>query len=166
MKAIWCFPWLAALMVLPIPAVAQGSSAHYVLQQKTLNAGGGGGPTMPGGLYRMEDSLGQESVVGCSSSFHYVLQSGFWSFFGSGLVPVILMVTKDTGDPSCPDLSWTGNNPYYFVYRSTDPSAIFSDLNHSQPGQTWTDRSSPDAPVVFYSVLATAPGLMSVKSPD
>ena len=166
MKAFWYFPPLLALTLLPLATAAQGASAHFVIQQATVNGGGGGGTSEPDGAYRMDDSLGQESAIGCSSSFHYVLQSGFWSFLGSGLVPVILMVTKDDGDPSSPELSWTGNNPYYFVYRSTDPSAIFSNLDHTQPGQTWTDGSPPDAPVVFYNILATAPGLISPLSPD
>lgn len=141
-----------------VPVTAQSSSAHYVLQQSTINGGGGTSVSPSSESYRATDSLGQESVIGCSSSFHYVLQSGFWSFVGQGLVPVVLMLHKDGANPALPDLSWSGNNPYYFVYRSTDPAAIFSGLLFSQPEQTWTDSAPPDAPLVFYSVLATAPG--------
>ena len=166
MKSGWCLPFCVAFVLLPLPAGAQGSSAHYVLQQATFNTGGGTSVSPAGTAHRMSDSLGQESVSGCSSSFHYVLQSGFWSFVGSGLVPVVLMLAKDAGDPECPDLSWTGNNQYYFVYRSTSAADTFWNLDHSQPGRTWTDGSPPEGLVVIYNVLATAPGILAVGSQE
>ena len=92
------------------------------------------------------------------AAVNYVLQSGFWCFLGQGLVPVVLTVTKNAGTPAHPDLNWTGNNPYYYIYRSMSASTIFSGLLLSQPGQSWTDASPPDAPLIFYNILATAPG--------
>lgn len=147
-----------ALWVVAIAAYPQSSSPRYILQQATMNTGGGTSVSPSGTAHRVDDSLGQESVNGCSSSFHFVLQSDFWSFLGPGLVPVVLTVAKNSGDPALPDLSWTRNNPDYFVCRFTDPSAIFSGLSHTQTLKDWTDTSPPDAPVVYYSVLATAPG--------
>ncbi len=155
---------LAALCMcaLGLSAFAQASpvssSTHYVLQQSTMNCGGTTSVSPSTTNYSASDSLGQESVIGCSSSFDYVLQSGFWCFVGQGLVPVVLTVTKNAGNPAYPDLNWTGNNPYYYIYRSTDASAIFSGLLLSQPGQNWTDAAPPGAPLIFYNILATAPG--------
>jgi len=106
----------------------------------------------------MNGSLGQEMTVGCSSSYHYVLQSGFWGRYGSTLVPVILMVTRDMGDPDWPRLDWSGNNAPYSIYRAIDCSQIFSGLYDSTGEKYYTDESPPSEDLTCYNILATAPG--------
>jgi len=55
------------------------------------------------------------------------------------------------------DLSWTGNNSPYAVYRSTDPAAIFQGFLVTEPTNAYTD-APPVVTIWYYSVLATAPG--------
>ena len=132
------------------------SSASYCMQQTTLNGGGG---LSTSASYRMNASLGQESVIGVSSSPNYVLQSGFWSFQGSGLVPVLLTVHKNGTTPADPDLSWTGNNAPYAVYRqNAGCTTVFANFLTSQTPQAYTDAAPPAGPLVCYNILATAPG--------
>lgn len=152
-------PLLGCLSLLAaVAAPAQTScSASFCLRQTTLDAGGAAGASAG---YASTGSLGQEVAVGTSSSPQYVLQSGFWSFCGSGLVPVVLLVTKNSSDPELPDLSWSGNNPPYVVYRDLDPSQVYGSPLTSTSAKAYTDAAPPSAAVVFYGVLATAPGFV------
>ena len=135
---------------------ALSESASYCLQQATLN---GGGTLSTSASYRLTGSLAQESVIGVSASPNYVLQSGFWSYYGSGLVPVLLTVHKNGSNPANPDLGWTGNNAPYSVYRVASAcSTIFSNFLTSQIPLTYTDTTPPASALVCYNVLATAPG--------
>lgn len=135
---------------------ALSQSTNYCLQQATIN---GGGTTSTSASYRLTGSLAQESVIGVSASPNYVLQSGFWSYYGSGLVPVLLMVNKNGSDPAHPDLSWTGNNAPYSVYRVNNAcNSVFSNFLTSQNPLAYTDTNPPAGPLVCYSILATAPG--------
>lgn len=165
MKTIRLVPALVALTVFAPSAFAVcngvASSASYCMQQTTLNGGGTTSVSPTGTNFRLTASIGQESVIGVSSSPNYVLQSGFWSYYGSGLVPVLLTLNKNTGNPR---LNWTGNNPNYSIYRlagTTSASAcstVFANLLTTVTPQTYTDAASPAQPLTCYSVLATAPG--------
>ncbi len=146
---------LAASAGLPAPALAQSSSTSYVLQQSTAGAAG---TTSESASYALVATAGQAAGVGASSSKHYVLQSGFWGFVGSGLVPVYLTVSRNAGDPAHVDLSWSGNNPPYDVYQATDCSDVFGSFFGSALGNAVTDIPAPASGLVCYSVLATAPG--------
>lgn len=140
------------------------SSASFCMQQTTLNGGGTTSVSPTGTAFRLTASIGQESVIGVSSSPNYVLQSGFWSYYGSGLVPVLLTVAKDVSPTFYPKLNWTGNNPNYSVYRlggatsSAACSTVFSNLLTTVTPQTYTDAAPLAAALSCYSVLATAPG--------
>ena len=96
--------------------------------------------------------------MGTSSSNHFVLQAGFWSFLGSGLVPVYLAVDDTIGIPGNVDLSWSGNNSPYSVYQSVDCTDVFSSLLTTTTANQLTNVMPPAATLVCYSVLATAPG--------
>jgi len=134
-------------------------STSYCLQQATLN--GAGSPADSSTLsFALDASMGQEMAVGCSSSPHYVVQSGFWGYYGPTLVPVILMVTKDPGNPEWPVLEWSGNNAPYSVYRAEDGSIIFDSYYDSTGDKIYPDEAPLPASLVFYNVLATAPGRM------
>lgn len=143
----------ATLAAVPVPA--QSESASFRLSQVTLDAAGRESISL---TRRAQVSLAQESAVGTSSAHHYVLQSGFWSFVGSGLVPVVLFVNRNPGDRSTPDLVWTGNNSPYSVYRTANCAAVFSSFLASEPGHVFTDSSSSPTGLSCYNVLATAPG--------
>jgi hypothetical protein len=94
------------LVLSAFPVLAQSSSASYVLQQSTIDAAGEAGTSTS---FALTASLGQELTVGTSSAPPYVLQSGFWSFLGSGLVPVILAVDKNSSNPG--NVDWTSTPP-------------------------------------------------------
>ncbi len=159
MLVVWTIISLIVFLVLcPRSVPAQSSSARYRLAQSTLNGGGSVSASPSGTSYRLAASFGQESTIGTSSSFRYVLQSGFWSFQGSGLVPVILYVTKNGSAPANPDLSWTGNNPPYALYSTAGCSNVTSGFVTTTPLQAWTDTAPPLGVLDCYSVFATAPG--------
>lgn len=147
-------------------ASAQSSSPGWRLERSTVN---GGGAETTSASWRVTASAGQESAIGASSSFSHVLQSGFWGYGGSGLVPVILTATKNGIDPSQPDLAWSGNNPPYAVYGGTNCPSVTAGFLATTPTNGWTDPAPPVADLVCYGVFATAPGpLPSVGnvSPD
>ena len=82
---------VTCLCLVPSWTVAQSSSTNYVLKQHTVSSAG---QEASSAGYALGASAGQEATIGTSSSPRFVLQSGFWSFAGSGLVPVILAVDK------------------------------------------------------------------------
>ena len=135
--------------------LAQSSSASYVLQQSTKNSAG---ETATSGSYTLSSSAGQEATIGASSSPGFVLQSGFWSFLGSGLVPVFLSVEKNAIDSEDMDLNWSGNNEPYDLYRTDNCSDVFSFYLDTSFINDYTDVTTPPAKLLCYSVLATAPG--------
>ena len=138
-----------------LPVWAQSSSTSYILQQSTVNAGGEPSDSTN---YRLDASAAQEVTIGTSSSTTYVLQSGFWGFVGSGLVPVILTVDDNAGTPGNINLSWSGNNSPYDIYEATDCTNIFGTFFDTTPANDYLNIAPPAADLVCYSVLATAPG--------
>ncbi len=91
------------LTLSPAPTVAQSSSDSYVLQQSSVNAGGDQSASAG---YRLTFSLGQRSTIGASSAMPFLLQTGFWSFAGTGPVPIVLAVDRNETDPQHCDLFW------------------------------------------------------------
>ena len=142
-------------LLLAVAASAQSVSPSWRLQQSTVN---GGGDAAAGPSRRITVSLGQESTIGVASGNRHVLQSGFWSWAGSGLVPVILFAKKNAIDPGDPDLYWTGNGPPYVLYGTTNCPDVTSGFLATTPDKLHTDTAPPVAPLVCYSVFATAPG--------
>lgn len=122
----------------------------YLLSMKSVNTGGGDAASAS---YRARGSLGQESVVDASAAFGYVVQSGFWSFAGTGQVPVVLTVGASA-------MSWSGNDPPYSVYRSGNCSDVGSSLLAVTPSSSYSDPLEPAAGQVFcYQVEPAPPGM-------
>jgi hypothetical protein len=137
------------------PAGAQSTSASYVLQESTTDGAGGAAASAS---WRLEGSAGQESAVGTSSSPRFVLQSGFWGHAGSGLGPVRLTLDRNTTTSENLDLTWTGANAPFRVYESDDCASVYATLLTSTSGNQILNLAPPAAPLVCYSILATAPG--------
>lgn len=137
------------------PAAAGGSgSPGYSLTRATLN---GGAESSSSASYVLTPTLGQELTIGTSASPRFVLQSGFWSTLGSGLVPVLLAV--DTGSvPDAVDLSWSGNNAPYDMYQSVDCSAVFAGSTITTSANALDDVGTAPGGLSCFNVLATAPG--------
>ncbi len=149
----------AFLVLLAGIASAQSSSPSFRLTPTTVNGGGGTSVSPAGTAFRLSASFGQESTIGASSSTRFVVQSGFWSFMGTGLVPVVLSGVKNGTSPSDPDFDWTGNSGFYLVYRDTNCADVYgTGPLFSQGGNFWTDTAPPAASLVCYSVLGSAPG--------
>ncbi len=148
-----------AWVLLPLGAASaasgSSSSASYVLHSSSLDSAG---TTSQGTGYTLSASLGQEATIGVSSSPRYVAQSGFWSFGGSGLAPVVLTAASTPGNPANVDLTWTGSNAPYAVYQSTNCANVFGSLLTWTTANSYLDIAPPAATLVCYSVLATAPG--------
>ncbi|ANM31385.1 hypothetical protein ABI59_20120 [Acidobacteria bacterium Mor1] len=150
---------LAAIILFAVllPAYAsQSTSASFVLHQSTVNSGG---DESASASFVLTGSVGQETAVGASSAgTSYVLQSGFWSFAGSGLVPVVLAVDRNDVTPENLDLNWSGNNPPYSIYRSADCGDVLSSLFDSTPANDYEDIAPLASSLECFNVLATAPG--------
>ena len=82
---------------------------------------------------------------------------GFWSFVGSGLVPVLLTVDRNGIVPGNVDLSWSGNNTPYEIFEATDCTNVFSYPFGTTSANNYDDITPPSG-LVCYNVLATAPG--------
>ncbi len=138
---------------------AQMSSSNYRLEPVVFGASGGESSSVN---YTHGGSFGQPMTVGTSSSPKYIVQSGFWSFAGSGLVPVLLQVSKNPTNSDIIRLEWSGNNPPYQIYRAGDCSQVFNAYLTSTTAQVYDDTTSPPG-LSCYNVLATAPGIRSQK---
>ncbi len=135
---------------------AESASANYRLKQMTLNSGGA---VSQSAGFRLEFSQGQETTIGTSASTGYIVQAGFWGAFGSGLIPVILYLDKDTVVRENAALLWSGNNPPYDVFRSSN----CTNVTNTPPlttvsGNSYAETSSPMVDLLCYRVFATAPG--------
>ena len=146
---------MLAVALAAAPVIAQSESSSYVLHQSTASSTGGPSDSSS---FRLDGVAAQPVTIGVSSSPRFVVQSGLFSFVGSGLAPVVLSVDHTLGMTGQIDLAWTGSNPPYSIYESTDCIGIFDSLlatttSNDQPGIT-----PPAGSLVCYSVLATAPG--------
>jgi hypothetical protein len=153
------------LVSVSFSAATPPSSNSYKLQQNTANSGG---EPIVSASYRFDGSVGQESTVGTSSSTSasFVLQSGFWSFAGSGLAPVTLTVNKNQIYLDHIDLFWTGNNAPYDIYQATDCTNVFSSFFDSTASNSYSDIAPVPVTLVCYSVLATSPGRQQSPEPS
>jgi hypothetical protein len=97
-------------------------------------------------------------VVGVSSAPHFIVQSGFWGFVGSTLVPVVLAANKVPADARAVDLTWSGNDAPYDVYKTTTCPNVFTSVFATTANNGLIDRSAPTGGLTCYNVLATAPG--------
>jgi len=145
----------ASIAAWMIPAEAQSQSAGYRLQPTTINAGGS---HAAGAGLQADGSLGQALAVGTSSAPHFVLQSGFWGFLGSTLVPVVLAADKVPAQIGAVGLSWSGNNASYDVYRAAGCASIFAGVFAATSSNAYVDPAPPASGLTCYNVLALAPG--------
>lgn len=149
--ACLCFGLLS--MVFQATAFAQ-SSTHYSMKRVGTSAGA---VAMTSTNYSNRASVGQESPVG-SASFCNVgsrTSTGFWSVLGVGAVPIVLTGRRNASDPLDVDLSWSGADPIYQVYRAFTPADIFNPANLE--GETsscsTTDMLAFQSNLIYYSVI-------------
>ena len=145
----------ASLLGTLVHAETASTSPSYRLVPATLDAAG---PRVASAGHALGGSLAQPAAIGTSSSPHFVAQSGFWGFVGTGLVPVVLAANRNVGQPQSVDLVWSGNNAPYDVFRAADCATIFSSVYTTTSNNAYTDAAAPTSGLTCYSVLAMAPG--------
>ena len=106
----------------------------------------------------INSSIGQESAIGVSSTTESILQSGFWSHAGVGMLPILLMGRKVPANSTLPTFDWTGNAPSYAMYWSENCADVDSHFRFTQAPKVWTDSGSHPGDLVCYSVYGMAPG--------
>lgn len=147
---------VASLCLVPLSrAETLSTSPSYRLSAVTMNAAGA--PSVSA-TKASNGSLGQELTVGASSSPHFIIQSGFWSYLGSTVVPVVLHANRDGSPPGAVALTWSGNNTSYDVYRSAACASVFDNVLTMTSNNAYTDTTAPNAGLICFNVQAIAPG--------
>jgi hypothetical protein len=85
---------------------------------------------------------------------------GFWSVIGDLPVPLLLTAKRNKMMPELIRLLWSGTDPEYALYRSEDPSDIFSLPNLVlETTLCEASESIPTAPgdILFYNVIPKPP---------
>ncbi len=144
-----------AIALAVAPVHAQSQSQSFVLRPAVIDSAGG--PSVSAG-HRLDGSLGQGAVVGSSASPHFIVQSGYWGIFGSTVTPVVLAANKTPSMEGAVDLSWSGNNASYDLYRAAGCATVFAGTFATSSNNAYTDASPPASPLTCYNVLAVAPG--------
>jgi hypothetical protein len=129
---------------------AQSSSTSYVLDQQTVN---GGGNASTSASFRLAFSLGQGESVGASSAPGHLVQVGFWSFVGSGPVPIVLAVDRASLGGEAVLLNWSGNEASYEIYAATDCANVFDFFHVAETGNSHTVLP-PEAELVCFNVIS------------
>ena len=143
-------------VVAPHPrAETASTSPSYRLEPTTFDAAG---PRVASSGHVVTGALAQPATVGTSSAPHFVLQSGFFGFIGTGLVPVVLSANRTAGQPQSVDLAWSGNDAPYDLYRSEACATVYASVYATTSNNAYTDAGAPASGLTCYSVLATAPG--------
>jgi len=141
---------LAAALLTPLFAQ---SSAHFFMKRVSLNAGAG---AMASTNYSNSLSTGQ-SLVGSASFCNAGSRTtaGFWSVLGVAPVPLILTGRRNVADPFEVDLSWSGVDTVYQLYRAFTPTDVLNpgNLDRETSSCNATDKLAFQSDIIFYSVI-------------
>ena len=114
------------------PAHGQSSSS-YVVRGHVLSSSGG---TSTSASFALTTTL-SDLVIGASSNHGAILQSGFWSFSGSGSIPLVLAVKRNVLMPEHCDLVWSGNDRRYDVYAGSCGDVLGSFYASTSSNRMW-----------------------------
>lgn len=111
--------------------------------------------------YAMHNVVAQESVHGINSSCEARLINGlgFWSLLGTQPAPIILKLAHGPGGPGEVELSWSGVEDSFRIFRDTVPEQLLDPINLVQEVAACgaADADAPAAGITFYRVVAGAP---------
>jgi hypothetical protein len=130
-------------------------SSSFIMERVSLSAAG---QTVASTDYETTIVFGQNSPSGAASNCNsgYVSSFGFWSALGDLPVPIQLRVAKDSTDESTVDLSWTGSDDVFQVFRSFTPHDVLDpanlDLEISECSASDPQAGAGD--LIFYRVVA------------
>ncbi len=105
--------------------------------------------------YQTTVVLGQESLAGALSFCNggYRTSLGFWSVVGDLPVPIQLLVDKDPADSEMVDLSWSGADDGFEVYRATSPEDVVDPANlDSLSSSCAASDATHGADILFYRI--------------
>lgn len=143
---------LVSIALIPSTTVARGQ--NYVLDRVTVVAGSG---SLSSTTLESKLIVGQESPGGGSSACNsgYRTSLGFWSVSGEMPVPIELAIRRSLSNPQDIELSWTGADPLFGVYRDSAPTDVANPVNlYHQTGLcVFTDEFAAQDPILFYLVL-------------
>lgn len=141
------------LMAAAWAQAGQPASPRFKLEQATL---GGSAAHASATIYRAGTTSSQ-AAIGASSSSRFVLQSGFWGHAGPGHVPIQLRVGKTAGTEVTIELSWSGYESLFDVYRSEDCASTLAHYFDSTVQNHYSDAVSPG----LHCYLVTPAGSVS-----
>lgn len=149
----------AALMMALIAFVSSGparaqASTNFKMERVSVTAVG---QTVSGASYQTTVVLGQESPAGAASSCNsgWRMSLGFWSVLADLPVPIRLLVDKDPTDSQVADLTWSGADDVFEVYRATSPQNVVDPTNPNFPAMECAASDATLAvDILFYQVIS------------
>lgn len=143
----------AVFCILANPIIAQ-SSAHYRTERVVLAAGAAAASSAS---FETSVILSPETSIGASSTCNrgYRVSLGTMPFAGTIPVPIDLSVRHSQSDPQDVELTWTGADADFRVYRGSSASALSNTFNLYEETDLcgFTDISAQQEPVIFYLVM-------------
>jgi hypothetical protein len=145
---------VALVIALVAPASAQ-SSAHFSMKRIAAVSGSA---TMMSTNFNTGVVGPQESPSGGASfcNFGNEVGLGFWSVLEDISVPIVLTGHRSQVDPlHVVDLSWSGDEPAYQLYRAYTPSDVFNpaNLDRETAQCAANDELASQSNIIFYSVI-------------
>jgi hypothetical protein len=143
----------ALLMVLVSPAWAQ-SSAHYSMKRIAMVSGSA---SLTSSHFSTNVVGPQESPSGGASFCNVGRKTGlgFWSVLGQISVPIILTAQRNAADPLDVDLTWSGAETTFQLYRAYAPANVLDpgNLDRETTQCSATDQLAFQSNEIFYSVI-------------
>ena len=130
------------------------SSATFAMKRLSIIAGS----AIMTSAHFSTDMVGpQESPVGGASFCNVGSRTGlgFWSVLGRISVPIVLTARRSTVDPLDIDLSWSGAEPAFQVYRAFTPADVLNpgNLDRETSVCSATDTLASQSDLMFYNVI-------------
>ena len=137
------------------PPVSAQESPSFVMDRVSATAVGN---TTVSANYETTVVMGQESPTGAVSFCNggFINSFGFWSVLGDLSVPIRLEVARDSIDPSVVQLSWSGADDLFQVFRSLTPEDALDPLNLDDETSACSaaDLEAGSANLIFYQIIA------------
>ncbi len=146
-----CVTVATVIFCVVVPSLAQ-ESANYSMDRISIAAVGS---TTSSATFATTVVIGEDSPEGASSYCNsgFVNSVGFWSVLGDLPVPIVLAVDKAQGNPQGVELTWSGTNNLFQVFRSISPMDVLDLANLDVETASCSSNDSQSAAIVFYKVV-------------
>ncbi|MCP3979140.1 MAG: hypothetical protein GY716_07385 [bacterium] len=145
---------LGALLIGSIVVAHAGPGAAVVSERIAVTSAGGRSSSLS---FDNVASIGQSSPVGaasfCGAGYHASL--GLWSIRGQIPVRNVLEVQRDPAIATEVELSWSGSDQKFEVYRSTSALNVTDPTNFDRSTRDCviTDPTSGLSDILFYKIV-------------